>query len=157
MVNLIPKAVSNHPLYPRLVQALRILQFLSALISLILFSVHVSRLITRILRAQGAVLGIVAAGLAYTIIATLISVFGKAGFFATKAILLGLDLLFMIGFIAVAVLTSPSGGAARGGCGATRNYNDKRDSDNESDGSSGRVWPGCALVTGTFALAITST
>jgi len=158
MSNMVPKAISNHPLYPHLLRAIRIIQFLSSLISLILFSIYLSHLITRIIRAQGAVQGILAAALAYTIIATLLNLFAKVGFFAMKAILIGLDLCFMAAFIAVAVLTSPAGGSARGGCGATRNSNgNSNDKRSDNNGSSGIRGPSCGLVTATFALALVST
>lgn len=157
MVNIIPpvpKAVSSHPLYPHLLAAIRTIQFLSSLISLILFAIYISHLLTKIIRAQGAVQGIVAAALAYTIIATLISLFVKVGFLAMKAIMIGLDLCFVLGFIVVAALTSPMGGITRRGCGAGGgNSNDKR-SDNNGNQSHGG--PSCQLVTGTFALALVS-
>ena len=156
MVNIlppVPKAISNHPYYPHLLQAIRIIQFLSALLSLILFSVYLSRLLTSIVRAQGAAQGILAAALAYTVMATLITFFVKVGYFAMKAILIGLDLLFMLGFIVVAALTSPAGGAARTGCGGKGSSNGKR---SDNGGSSSGSGPSCALVTATFALALVS-
>jgi len=149
----VPKAISSHPLYPHLLAAIRIIQFLSSLISLILFSVYISHLLATIVRAQGAVQGILAAALAYTIIATLISIFVKVGFFAMKAILIGLDLCFVVGFIVVAAFTSPMGGIARGGCGSGGNSNNKR-SDNNGSGTGGGS--SCGLVNGTFALAFVS-
>lgn len=70
-----------------------------------------------------------------------------------KAILIGLDLCFVVGFIVVAALTTPMGGIARGGCGSGGNSNNKR-SDNNGSGTSGGS--SCGLVTGTFALALVS-
>lgn len=159
----VPERVSSHPLYPYLLAAIRIVQFLSALISLIMFTIYISRLLTTIVRAQGAVQGIVAAALAYTVIATLINVFLDVGFVAKKAILIGLDVCFVLGFVVVAVLTSPLGGAARGRCGAGGSSNGKRSDNNGNDnngsnnnGSSSGGSPTCGLVTATFALSFVS-
>ncbi len=155
----VPKSISTHPLYPHLLTAIRIIQFLSSLISLILFSIYLSHLLTRIIRAQGAVQGIVAAALVYTILATLISLFAKVGYFTLKAILIGLDLCFMLAFIAVAALTGPTGGRARAGCAAAHGSGGNGSSNNkrsDNHGGSGAKGPSCGLVTAVFALALVS-
>jgi len=148
-----PNASPPTPLYPHFLTAPRLLQFLSALLSLILFTIYISRLLTTIVRAQGAVHGIVAAALAYTVIATLVSLHLDVGFFTQKAILIILDLCFVVGFVVVAALTSPLSGVARGRCGAGGRSNGKR---NDNNGSSSGGAPTCGLVKGTFALAFVS-
>ncbi|KAI9880493.1 MAG: hypothetical protein M1830_002845 [Pleopsidium flavum] len=159
MRDLVPKSISSHPYYPQLLKLIRIIQFLSALISLALFSAYLARLVGTISRAHGAVEGIVAAAVAYTLIATLIVCFVKAGFVTVKVLLVLLDVAFVCGFIAVAVLTSPAGGAAGGQCrgrgSGSSNGNDK-DKRSDSGGSNSRGG-NCQLAKGTFTLAIVST
>ncbi|GAB7354833.1 hypothetical protein MBLNU459_g5214t1 [Dothideomycetes sp. NU459] len=95
---------------------LRVLQFLSALISLALFSARLYKILLtarRASRSNGAVEGILAAAVLYSLIAMLLK-------FAVKHIppmlsnilrwvLIFFDVLFVIAFIAVAVLTRPGG------------------------------------------------
>ncbi len=165
-MNLVPKSISSHPLYPRVLQIIRLIQFLSAVISLGLFSAYIARLVGSFVRAHGAVEGILAAAVAYTCIATLIVFFVKAHFLVIKLLLILLDVAFVCGFIAVAVLTSPVGrggiatscglrGSGSGNISNNGNNNGKRD-DNSGDSHSGGGTD-CSLPTGTFVLAIIST
>lgn len=164
-MNLVPESVSSHPYYPQLLKIIRIIQFLSSVISLGLFSAYIARLTVKIAQSQGAVEGIVAAALAYTLIATLLVYLVNPGFWVTKGILAGLDVVFIIGFIAVSVLTSPGGRARAGSCrgggsggqsssSSSSNNNDKRSDNGNSSSGGGKD---CNLVQGTFALAIIST
>jgi hypothetical protein len=94
-----------------LTHILRILQFLSDAISLILFSLRISKIIRlagRASRSNGAVEGILAAAVLYTLIAML-SQLGIRGTSSNllRMLLIILDILFVGAFIAVAVLTSP--------------------------------------------------
>jgi hypothetical protein len=89
----------------------RVLQFLSALTSLILFSVRIAKVIRltgRATRPNGAVEGILAAAVLYTIIATLLQLgIRKSGSNIVRMLLILFDILFVGAFIAVATLTSP--------------------------------------------------
>lgn len=161
-MNLVPESISSHPYYPQILKIIRIIQFLSAIISLGLFSAYLARLAGAITRAQGAVEGIVAAAVAYTLIATLIVCFVRAGAITVKVLLVLLDVAFVCGFIAVAVLTSPMGGAAQarcggGGSGSSGSSSDNNNGKRSDSGGSKSGGANCQLATGTFALAIIST
>jgi len=95
----------------------------------------------------GAVEGILAAAVAYTIISLLISLLLKSG--APKIfrwLLIFFDLLFVGGFIAVAVLTRPNGGL-NSLCATPAARQDPNNSNNAL----------CRLPLGTFVLSILST
>jgi hypothetical protein len=139
-------ASKGHNLFSHL---LRTLQFLSALTSLILFSIRIAKIIrltNRASQSNGAVEGILAAAVLYTIIATLLQCLLKAGASNIfRMILVVFDILFVGAFIAVAVLTSP-----------------KRHGSSAPCTKAGRQVPGseginCSLPWGTFILAIVST
>ena len=128
---------------------MRALQFLSAIISLGLFSarlVKIARLVHQGLStSNGAVEGFLAAAVLYTLTVMLLTFLLKHG--APKMlrwVLIAMDLLFMIAFIAVAVLTRPNGGSS-GPC---------RNSRYQSVIPSGQ---NCNLPWGTFILGIVST
>ncbi|KAI6712524.1 hypothetical protein PZA11_003432 [Diplocarpon coronariae] len=141
---------------PSLLQRLlRVFQFLSAFISLILFSVRLRKIITLSHHAStsnGAVEGILAAAVLYTLIAMVLRFLIKGtGSNVLRFLFIIFDLLFVGAFIAVAVLTSPGRHGSSAPCRATRYmfFGDK-------------VWrtPGklnCNLPWGTFLLAILST
>lgn len=130
---------------------LRVLQVLSSVISLGLFAsrlVKVARLAqrtnaSRISHAQGAVVGILAAAVAYTLIAMALNFAVKHGGPKwLRWLLMVLDLAFMGAFIAVSYLTRP---AVQRMCTNTR---------------FGQFVPkgqNCNLPWGTFVLAIVST
>lgn len=127
----------------------RVLQFLSATISLGLFSARLAkivRLINRATTSNGAVEGILAAAVAYTLISMLLKfVLKQGGPKILRWIWIIFDLLFVGGFIAVAVLTRPNGGGSSGPCHRVRGI---------------RIEPpgtNCNLPWGTFILAIIST
>ncbi|KAH6647343.1 hypothetical protein BKA67DRAFT_539219 [Truncatella angustata] len=138
---------------------LRVIQFLSAIISLGFFSARLHRLL-KIARdnyttADGAVEGILAAAVLYSLLAMLLSLIVKNG--GPKFLrwfLVIMDILFVGAFIAVATLTSPKGGNAgpnSGDCAV-------------QDSFAGRIVPesyrrnhNCNLPWGTFILAIIST
>ena len=128
---------------------MRVLQFLSSIISLGLFSARlakIARLANKSLSPNyGAVEGILAAAALYTLTVMLLTFLLKHG--APKIIrwlLIALDVLFLIAFIVVAVLTRPNGGSS-GPCKKSKFH---------------AVIPkgqNCNLPWGTFILAILST
>ena len=100
-------------LYKIWLRFMRVLQFLSAAISLGIFSARVYkvlRLYKRINSASGAVEDILAAAVAYTILATILQLClkGKGPKFL-RWLLIVLDIAFVGAFIAVASLTRPHG------------------------------------------------
>lgn len=132
---------------------LRLLQFCSATTSLILFSIRIRKIISlygQASKSNGAVEGILAAAVAYSIVAMLMKFCIKrvSSSLALKLMLLFIifDILFVGAFIAVAVLTSPKTKGSSGPCTKSQRINNRI--------------PGginCALPWGTFALAIFST
>ena len=137
----------RHHLFQHL---LRLLQFLSALTSLILFSVRLAkiiRLVHKASRSNGAVEGIIAAAVLYTLIATALTFRLRAGGSnMLRIILIIFDILFVAAFIVVAVLTSPKRHGSSAPCtgNSTINSHVPRDVN-------------CKLPWGTFILAILST
>jgi len=98
-------------------RVLRVIQFLSPVVSLGLFSARIakiSRLVNQgITTSNGAVEGILAAAVAYTLSVMLLSFCLKQGGpKILRWLIMVLDLLFMGAFIAVAVLTRPNGGSS---------------------------------------------
>ena len=133
---------------------LRALQLLSAVISLILFSVRLAkivRLVGKASRSNGAVEGIVAAAVLYTLIVMALSLGLRAsGSNLLRILFIVFDILFAGAFIAVAVLTSPKRHGSSGPCSSNADVN----------GFVNRHAPGdvnCNLPWGTFILAIVST
>jgi hypothetical protein len=132
---------------------LRILQFLSALTSLILFSVRIAKIIrltNHATHSNGAVEGILAAAVLYTILATILQLGSRAagGSRTLRFLLMVFDILFVGAFIAVAVLTSPKRHGSSGPC------------NTKSAKFIGMHAPSavnCNLPWGTFILAIFST
>jgi len=106
--------------------------------------------------AYGAVEGILAAAVLYTLLAVLISFLVKGGGPRwLRWLWVLLDLAFVGAFIAVAVITSPQGGrAGPKECYRNRNLNSV---DNVSGSNSNATDETCNLPWGTFILAIVST
>jgi len=137
-------SIKHNELFQRL---MRLLQFLSSVISLALFSARMRRILQLVHRAttsNGAVEGILAAAVAYTLTAMLLRFCLKnGGPKILRWLTILLDILFVGGFIAVAVLTRPNGGSS-GPCNKRlRPYLPDRTN--------------CNLPWGTFILAIVST
>ena len=142
----LPQRLRASPAFQRI---LRVLQFLSATISLGLFSSRlykIVRLVRHASASNGAVEGILAAAVAYTLSIMLLRFLLKAGGPAPlRWLMILLDILFVIAFILVAVLTSPKRGGSSGPCHSRINQ---------------RLIPkgyNCNLPLGTFVLAIFST
>ncbi|PMD41177.1 hypothetical protein L207DRAFT_581623 [Hyaloscypha variabilis F] len=133
---------------------LRILQLLSALVSLILFSVRLAkivRLVGKASRSNGAVEGIVAAAVLYTLIVMALSLGLRAsGSNLLRILFIVFDVLFAGAFIAVAVLTSPKRHGSSGPCTSNVDVNGFVNRYGKGDVN-------CNLPWGTFVLAIVST
>lgn len=137
----------RHSLHPRILQTVRIVQFVAAVISIILYIVYVVRRATTSSRDQ-AVLGILAGAILFTIIALAKACIVKRKPAALVLLFLFVDLLFVAGYIAVAVLT---GGDVTGtSCRFLRGADDGGDDDDDS----GSISTNCNLEMGVFSLAI---
>ena len=144
--------VKQSKLYSLWLRLTRVLQFFSAAISLGLFSSRVYkvlRLYKRINRSSGAVEGILAAAVLYTIFATILQLCLRrnGSHKALRWLLIALDILFVGAFIAVAVLTAPGGPS--GPCRRSVLNNIQHPTQYQS--------ANCSLPWGTFVLAIIST
>lgn len=165
LTRFVPESVKHSALYRWLLRLTRILQFLSATISLGVFSSRVYKVyrLVNSLKAQrgisksyGAVEGILAAAVLYTLIAMLMSLLKKGGGSrGLRWLLVLLDLAFVGAFIAVAVITRPNGGSAGPRhCYSNRNVSE----DNIVTGEVANTRDSsCNLPWGTFILAIIST
>jgi len=162
----VPDGLKHSALYRWFLRLIRVLQLASAATSFGVFTARfykVYRLVNSIKARRGvtgyygAVEGILAAAVLYTILATLMGLSLKKGRGPRwlRWLWVLLDLLFVGAFIAVAVLTRPNGGnAGPGHCYTDRDATDRNN-------LSGEVANGdddtCDLPWGTFILAIVST
>ena len=141
----------NSRLYPVFQKLLRVFQFLSAVISLAVFSARIYKIIRLTRRASvsnGAVEGILAAAVLYTLLATLLTlVLRSGGPKILRYIMVLFDILFVGAFIAVAYLTRPHGGSS-GPC---------QQKVTNRTGIKVPKGVNCNLPWGTFVLAIFST
>ncbi|KAL8994658.1 MAG: hypothetical protein Q9169_005438 [Polycauliona sp. 2 TL-2023] len=130
---------------------MRLLQFLTAIISLALFSRYIHQLRHHRLRTRGspgAVEGILSVAVLYTLVSLLLRALLRNRVVSPllRRLQMALDLLFMALFITVAALTRPNGGQT-GFCSRPLK-------------TSGRPVPAekwCHLRTGVFTLAVLST
>jgi hypothetical protein len=165
LTRFIPNKLKHSSVYRWWLRFTRVLQFLSASISLGIFSSRIYKVyrLVNSIKAQrgvngsmGAVEGILAAAVLYTILATLMmSILRGGGPTWLRWLWVLLDLAFVGAFIAVAVLTRPDGGSAGPRhCYMNRNASNANnlqgDNFNTQDQS-------CNLPWGTFILAIIST
>ena len=166
LTRFVPDKLKHSGLYRWFLRFTRVLQFLSSVISLGFFTQRfykVYRLVNTIKTRRGvsgsygAVEGILAAAVLYTLITTLLGCIKKSanpGGRGFRWVWVLLDLAFVGAFIAVAVLTSPNHGKA-----GPRNCYD-RDRIGENDNFFGRNDnhdDSCNLPWATFILAIIST
>lgn len=169
LTRFVPARLRHTAFFKILLRLTRVLQFLSAVISLGIFSQRlykVYRLVNSIKtrrgvnKSFGAVEGILAAAVLYTLIATVMTLIKKSANAGTKRWLRWLwvlfDLAFVGAFIAVSVLTRPNGGAAGPKhCYTNRNANNAA---NIAQGETANTQDDtCDLPWGTFILAIVST
>ncbi|KAK2004986.1 hypothetical protein LX36DRAFT_142288 [Colletotrichum falcatum] len=168
LTRFVPARLQDSKFYGLFLRLTRVLQFLSSVISLGVFSQRlfkVYRLVNSIKTRRGvngsygAVEGILAAAVLYTLITTILGCMKKNSSPGTKSWLrwlwVVLDLLFVGAFIAVAVITSPNGGMA----GPRHCYNEGRlnDGSNSTTGETASTDDTCNLPWGTFILGIIST
>jgi hypothetical protein len=166
LTRFVPNKLRHSSLYRWFLRFTRVLQFLSAVISLGIFSSRlykVFRLVNSIKtrrginKSYGAVEGILAAAVLYTLIAMLLGCIKKNSSPGSKSLRwlwVLLDLAFVGAFIAVSVLTSPHGGLA----GPKHCYTNKDPEDtNNLTGETASKDDTCNLPWGTFILAIIST
>lgn len=166
LTRFVPDSVKHSALYRWLLRLTRILQFLSATISLGVFSSRVYKVyrLVNSLKAQrgisrsyGAVEGILAAAVLYTLIAMLMSLLKKGGGSrGLRWLFVLLDLAFVGAFIAAAVITRPNGGSA-GPRHCYSNRNERGDDDIVTGEVANTRDNSCNLPWGTFILAIIST
>jgi hypothetical protein len=163
LTRFVPERLRHTALYRWWLRFTRLLQFLSAVISLAIFSSRIYKVyrLVNSFKAQrgldhgsGAVEGILAAAVLYTMITIILTCLTKGGGPTWLRWLWVLfDVLFVGAFIAVSVLTRPNGGiAGPGHCYRSRNrkVTGTGENANELDDS-------CNLPWGTFILAIIST
>ena len=167
LTRFVPSSLKHTALYRWFLRLTRVLQFVSSTVSLGIFSQRlykVYRLVNSIKvrrgvsSSYGAVEGILAAAVLYTLITTLLSCLKRSsspGSRTLRWIWVLFDLLFVGAFIAVAVITSPNGGSAGprhcySGRGVADTNNITGETANSRDDS-------CDLPWGTFILAIIST
>jgi hypothetical protein len=168
LTRFVPAGLRHSSIYRLFLRLTRLVQFLSSVISLGLFSRRLYKLHglintvkTRrgVNSATGAVEGILAAAVLYTIIINLLGMIKKSsspGGRGLRWALVLLDILFVGAFIAVAVLTRPNGGSA----GPRHCYNGIRDligNTPSAIGANDARDDTCNLPWGTFILAIIST
>jgi hypothetical protein len=167
LTRFVPNKLKHGALYRWFLRLTRVLQFLSAVISLGLFSQRlykVYRLVNSIKTrrgvsgAYGAVEGILAAAVLYTLIATLFGCIKKNSSPGSKWLRwlwVLLDLAFVGAFIAVAVITSPKGG--RAGPRHCYSQDHLQNTNNVTGETANANDDTCNLPWGTFLLAILST
>lgn len=169
LTRFVPDRLKGGKFYLMLLRLTRVLQFVSAIVSLGIFSQRlykVYRLVNSIKThrgvsgAFGAVEGILAAAVLYTLTNMLLGCIKKSanpGGRTLRWIWVLMDLLFVGAFIAVAVLTKPNGGLA----GARHCYKPSRLGNSASNDIAGtNADPkddSCKLPWGTFILAIICT
>lgn len=168
LTRFVPESLKHGKFYRMLLRLTRVLQLISAVVSLGIFSSRlykVYRLVNSIKTrrgvngAYGAVEGILAAAVLYTLISTLLGCIKKSanpGGRTLRWVWVLLDLLFVGAFIAVSVLTRPNGGLA----GPKHCYGRNRvQNSGTSDvtGATASRDESCNLPWGTFILAIIST
>jgi hypothetical protein len=164
LTRFLPERLKHGKFYRWLLRLIRVFQLISAAVSLGLFSQRVYKvyhLINNIKTRRGinggmgAVEGILAAAVLYTILATLFQFILKGGGPKwLRWLWVLLDLAFVGAFIAVSVLTSPNGGIA----GPRHCYSNRDATDsNNLTGEQASRDETCNLPWGTFGLAIFST
>ncbi|KAJ4137121.1 hypothetical protein NW768_002701 [Fusarium equiseti] len=162
LTRFVPDKLKHSGLYRWFLRLTHIGQFLSSVISLGLFSARIKKVwnIVNVIKTRrgingsmGAVEGILAVAVLYTLIGMVLSLLLKGGGPRwLRWLWVILDIAFIGAFIAVSVLTRPNGGMA----GPRQCYNTEgitgvfQDNSNTTDDS-------CNLPWGTFILAILST
>ena len=133
------------PFHPRIFQTIRLLQFLAALVSIILYIVFIVLQATPS-TSNEAVLGILAGGIVFTLIAIGKACYAKRKVAALVLLFVIVDLLFVVAYITVAILargavTSPS-------CRGSNEEDDGDDGDDDDDDGRTRGSTDCSLKKG---------
>ncbi|CAL8581146.1 hypothetical protein XPA_006849 [Xanthoria parietina] len=136
-------------LHSGILQTIRLLRFLAALVSIILYIVFVVRQGTTS-TSNEAVLGILAGGIIFTLIAIGKACYAKRKVAALVLLFVIVDLLFVAAYIAIAVLAR---GAVTGSSCRVGNEEDDGDDGGDDDGRTGGSID-CNLEKGVFALSI---
>ncbi|KAH7401382.1 hypothetical protein BKA66DRAFT_389830, partial [Pyrenochaeta sp. MPI-SDFR-AT-0127] len=170
LTRFVPNSLKNISFYRLLLRLSRLLQFVSSVVSLGIFSQRlfkVYRLVNSIKTRRGvngsygAVEGILAAAVLYTLITTLFGCIKKSsnpGGRGLRWLWVLLDLLFVGAFIAVTVITRPNGGLAGARyCYSPRRLADGTNSNTVTGETANAQDDSCNLPWGTFILAIIST
>lgn len=166
MVNFVPAALRNHPQYPKVLHAIRVLQFIFAIVNIGLFANYIVRTSVRLSSSSGAVVGILAAAVAFSVIATAINCTKLGTYNRTTVMIFVIDVCFVAAYIAVAIITSMDrhrpAGIGKGSCfrGGDRNDDDVDgdDGDDDDDGNNtGSALTGCNLTSASLVLAVVST
>ncbi|KAF3040348.1 hypothetical protein E8E12_009147 [Didymella heteroderae] len=168
LTRFVPARLRHTAFYRILLRLARVLQFISSVISLGIFSQRlykVYRLVNSIKTRRGvnssygAVEGILAAAVLYTLLSTIFGLIKKSanpGGKVLRWLWVLLDLAFVGAFIAVSVLTRPNGGPA-----GPRHCYTNRNANNAANIAQGQTANSqddtCDLPWGTFILAIIST
>ncbi|KAI4221990.1 MAG: hypothetical protein L6R36_006489 [Xanthoria steineri] len=142
---------ARESLHPRVLQTIRLLQFFAALVSIILYIVFVVRQATTS-TSNEAVLGILAGGILFTLIAIGKACYAKRKVTALVLLFLIVDLLFVAAYIAIAVLAR--GAVTGSSCRVGNEENDGGDGDDDDDDGRTRGSTDCNLEKGVFALSI---
>jgi hypothetical protein len=165
LTRFVPAGIRHSSFYRLFLRLTRVLQFLSSVISLGLFSrrlAKVNDLVNRIKTRRGvnssfgAVEGILAAATLYTLITMLLTLLKRSanpGGRMLRWVWVLLDIAFVGAFIAVAVLTRDNGGDA----GPSHCYNEPTRMFTGGDPRGNSDDDTCNLPWGTFVLAIIST
>jgi len=168
LTRFVPRSLQYSGIYRWLLRLTRFLQLVSSVVSLGIFSQRfykIYRLINSIKvrkgvnGSYGAVEGILAAAVLYTLITTLLGCIKRSsnpGGRKLRWLWVLLDLAFVGAFIAVAVLTRPNGGLAGARhCYGSGHY--RNSSNNLTGEATNATDDSCDLPWGTFILAIIST
>ncbi|KAI4166614.1 MAG: hypothetical protein LQ343_007900 [Gyalolechia ehrenbergii] len=137
---------TREKLHPRILQTVRLTQFLAAIVSIVLYIVYVVRQATTS-TGNEAVLGILAGAIVFTLIAIGKACYAKRKVAALVLLFLIVDVLFVAAYIAVTTLTR---GAASGSSCRTNDEDDDDDDDSDRSATS----TDCNLEKGVFAISI---
>jgi hypothetical protein len=144
--------------------AVRVTQFVSAIVSLVLYSIYISHVVSGSASADRAVVGIAAAASLWVIIAAGQYAWKHRGEKKGKGAMTGIagvviaviaiDIAFIASYIASAAITGPSA-SGRGACAVMGDDDSDGQNDNDDDSDTMQVYgPGCGLQKATFALSV---
>lgn len=164
MFSIVPERVRSHPQYPRALQVFRILQFIFAVVNIGLFASYIVRTAVRASNSSGAVLGILAAAITFSAIGTVISCTKLGDRKRVMTIMFVIDILFVLAYIAVSVITGLDRNRAAGSRGGRNSCGiiPPNGGNGEGDGNEGEedgsvaTRSGCSLTSASLAFSIVS-